>query len=82
MQLLSKPAMTFRTVVWHGIEFQIPSDHVAIAADKNGWVYSFPDRPSLTVFKECWMGQAGCWDLCQVDLEGMPWQDTLAEYPL
>ncbi len=81
MQVIGKPAMAFKVVNWHGIELHIPSDHVAVAADSDGWVYSYPTVPKPAGFMDAWMS-GGYFDLCQVDLEGMPWRETVVEYPL
>jgi hypothetical protein len=78
-----EPTIQYKEVTWHGLTLQIPQDHVAVAADHDGWVYSYTGAPTLLANNR-WALAASSdyYDICKVDLEGMPWQETLVEYPL
>lgn len=70
-------APQYKAVTWHGLTLHIPHNHVAVAADSDGWVYSYSTVPRLS---KAPLWSAEHFDVCQVDLEGMPWQETLVEY--
>jgi hypothetical protein len=48
MKLMKLDSNMMRTVNYYGTDIQIPSDHVAVASDSNGEVYSYDDIPSLS----------------------------------
>lgn len=76
-------AVQYKAVDWHGLTLHIPHDHVAVAADSNGWVYSYGGVPvPLTNNQWALIDSNGYFDICQVDLEGTDWRTTLVEYPL
>jgi hypothetical protein len=72
----------YKEVDWHGLTLFIPLNHVAVAADRDGWVYSYDVTPT-TQREQGWLFVGTDYvDICQVDLEGTDWRTTLVEYPL
>ena len=75
-------ALQYKQVEWHGLTLHIPHDHVAVAADHDGWVYSYDAVPTRQ-HEQGWVSACTDYlDICQVDLEGTDCRTTLVEYPL
>ena len=75
-------ALQYKQVDWHGLTLHIPHNHVAVAADSNGWVYSYDAVPTRQ-HELGWVTEGVDYlDICQVDLEGTDCRTTLVEYPL
>lgn len=81
MRILIAPQL-YKQVDWHGLTLFIPHNHVAVAADSNGWVYSYATIPEAGADTWLVFSAQELFDICQVDLEGTDWRTTLVEYPL
>lgn len=78
MKLLSTPRQ--RVVIFHGLTLIIPSWAKYVAADTDGSVYAYDHKPVMVDDYE-WRRVTGTYTIiCDVDLEGLDWRNSLVIY--
>jgi hypothetical protein len=82
MKLLKTENPISKTVNYFGIELNIPANHYYIAADEDGEVYSYGEKPKPfdNYFRpENFYSEDDYRTIATVDLCGMNWADSLIE---
>jgi hypothetical protein len=77
MKLIQKH-LEAKMVDFHGIELQAPVNAAFFAADNDGRVFSYTERPKR-YFGGTWDGGGDMHLIATVDLDGMDWRETLVE---
>lgn len=78
------PMNNYKIVNYFGLDFTVNENTNYLAVDANGYLYSYQlkndNKPEVDNDSSMWVMEDGKYDfVCEVDLEGLDWKDTLVE---